>query len=495
MATRGISGKTFLMLKDRWCLVAMAGLVVLMASVDQSIVTIALPAIGKDFHTTAGVTEWIVLGYTLPLVALALPSGRWLDLVGQRAALTLSVSGFGISSLGAGLAPGIGWLVLARVAQGAFGAVVLALIPAVITTAARPGMRGRAMGVVTTMGTLGLVSGPTLGGLLTASLGWRWVFYVNLPVSLLVLGAGRAQLPAGQPLRAPDGAWAAAAGLIGAAATAVLLGLSLTASDGLGWLPLTLVAVPLLLAWLRMPQSAPVRALARVRGVVGPHIGLAGTATATGVVFFLMPFYLIQVLHVSVRAAGLVVLAFPLGMLVGGPAGGLLADWWGTRRSAVTGAALFAAGLALAVPLGGSWGPADLAWRLAIAGAGVGMFNAPNMTTAMSNAPRRLLGTTGASTSVARQAGFAIGPAMATLVWAASGFTLAGMRGAVGFAALLAGIAAAALWRTPPADRSAPVTRAIAPSARKHPDHALAGPCDTGAHPARRTGPSQGEIP
>lgn len=443
------------MVKDRWWLVVMAGLVVLMASVDQSIVTIALPTIERDLHTTAGVTEWIVLGYTLPLAALALPSGHWLDLVGQRAALTLAVSGFGLSSLAAGLAPGIGWLVLARVVQGVFGAVVLALIPAVITTSARPAIRGRAMGLVTTMGTLGLVGGPTVGGLLAGSLGWRWVFYVNVPVCLLVLGVGRAQLPAGQPLRAPDRAWAASAGLIGGAATALLLGLSLAAESGLWWLALTLLAVPLLLAWLRMPQSAPVRALVKVRGVVGPHIGLAGTATATGLVFFLMPFYLIQVLHVSVRAAGLVVLAFPLGMLAGGPAGGLLADWWGTRRTAVTGAALFAAGLVLSIPLGRSWSPVDLAWRLVIAGIGVGMFNAPNMTTAMSNAPRQLLGTTGASTSVARQAGFAVGPAVATLVWAASGFTLAGMRGAVGCAAILAGTAAVALWRTPPADRSA----------------------------------------
>lgn len=443
------------MMKDRWWLVAMAGLVVLMASVDQSIVTIALPAIERDLHTTAGVTEWIVLGYTLPLAALALPSGRWLDMVGQRAALTLSVGGFGLSSLAAGLAPGIGWLVFARVVQGLFGAIVLALIPAVITTSARPALRGRAMGVVTTMGTLGLVAGPTLGGLLAGSLGWRWVFFVNVPVCLLVLGVGRAELPPGQPLQAPDRAWTVAAGLIGGAASAVLLGLSLAADSGLGWLALTLLAVPLALAWLRMPQSEPVRALARVEGVAGPHIGLAGTATATGLVFFLMPFYLIQVLHVSVRAAGLVVLAFPVGMLIGGPAGGLLADLWGTRRTAVSGAAMFAIGLALAIPLGQSWSPANLAWRLAIAGTGVGLFNAPNMTTAMSNAPRHLLGTTGASTSVARQAGFAVGPAVATLVWAASGFTLAGMRAAVGCAAILAGVAAVALWRTPPPDRSA----------------------------------------
>jgi MFS family permease len=150
------------------------------------------------------------------------------------------------------------------------------------------------------------------------------------------------------------------------------------------------------------------------------------------------------------------VLAFPLGMLIGGPAGGLLADWWGTRRTAVTAAALFAIGLALAIPLGRSWSPWDLAWRLAIAGTGVGLFNAPNMTTAMSNAPHHLIGTTGASTSVARQTGFAVGPAVATLVWAASDFTLAGMRGAVGCAAILAAAAAVALWRTPAADRSAP---------------------------------------
>jgi MFS family permease len=122
--------------RNRWWLVAGMGLAVFMAMLDLSVVNVALPAIEQDFGTWASITEWIVLGYLLPLIALTLPSGRWLDRAGKRAALAFSVSGFAAASVAAGLAPGIGWLIGARVAQGTFGAVLFALVPALATTAA-----------------------------------------------------------------------------------------------------------------------------------------------------------------------------------------------------------------------------------------------------------------------------------------------------------------------------------------------------------------------
>src|SRR5687767_4466258 len=136
--------------RDRWWLVAALGLAVFMAMLDMSIVNVALPGIEREFSTRTSVTEWIVLGYMLPLVALTLPSGRWLDRIGKRAALVLSVTGFAAASVAAGLSPGIGWLIGARVVQGAFGAILFALTPALATTAVGPHARGRAMGIVAT---------------------------------------------------------------------------------------------------------------------------------------------------------------------------------------------------------------------------------------------------------------------------------------------------------------------------------------------------------
>jgi MFS family permease len=165
-------------------------------------------------------------------------------------------------------------------------------------------------------------------------------------------------------------------------------------------------------------------------------------------VFFITPFFMQRELGQSVATIGVTVLLFPAGMAVTGPIGGFLGDWWGSRKTAILGAALFTAGLAVLLPMDGSWGITDLAWRLFLAGCGNGLINAPIMALAMSNAPMPLLATTGSSTSLARQMGLALGPALATLAWSISSYGPAGMRGAMTLAMALSALAAVALART-----------------------------------------------
>lgn len=270
--------------RNRWWLVAAAGLAVFMASVDMSIVNIALPVIEADLEIPTSMTEWVVLAYLLPLAGLALPSGHWLDTVGHRPALVFSLSGFALASVAAGLAPGLAWLIAARLVQGTFGALLFSLVPALATTAVQSQARGRAMGLITTLGPLGLVSGPVMGGLIVDGLGRPWIFFVNVPVSLVVLTVGLRTLPSGTALRAPDRTWFAEAILLSSAVAALLLSLSFTASDGLAWLILAVLAVPLLGMWLRMPTSTAVRRLLRTAGESGPHLALALAATAIGTV-------------------------------------------------------------------------------------------------------------------------------------------------------------------------------------------------------------------
>jgi len=436
------------MQRNQWWLVIGAALAVFMASVDMSIVNIALPAIERDLGIKTSATEWVVLAYLLPLAGLALPSGRWLDSVGRRPALLFSLTGFALASLAAGFSPNLAWLIGARLLQGTFGALLFSLVPALATTAVRPQARGRAMAVITTIGPIGLISGPGLGGVIVESLGWSWIFFVNVPVSILVMAVGLRTLPSDQPLRAPDRGWFAEALLLSAAVAALLLALSFTASAGPAWLLLALVAVPLVLVWLRMPVSGAARGLFRAPGEIGPHLALVGAAAAIGVVFFITPFFMQRELDVSAAAVGATVLLFPLGMAVTGPIGGVLGDWWGSRRTAILGTILFTVGLALLVPMDSSWSIGDLAWRLFVAGCGNGLLNAPNMAMAMTNAPPPLLATTGSSTTLARTMGFALGPALATVVWSASAYGLAGMRGAVILATALSAMSIVALART-----------------------------------------------
>lgn len=444
---RGSQGAQVDRERNRWWLVVAAGLAVFMASVDMSIVNVALPAIERDLGIGTSMTEWVVLAYLLPLAGLALPSGRWLDGVGRRPALMLSLTGFALASVAAGLAPGPAWLIGARLVQGIFGALLFSLVPALATTAVLPQARGRAMGLITTLGPLGLISGPGLGGILVDVLGWPWIFFVNAPVSVVIMAAGLRMLPPSAPLRMPGRAWFAESLLLCTAVAALLLTLSLTASEGPAWMVLGLFAIPFLFVWLRMPVSRAIRELLRTPGEAGPHVSLTFAATAIGTVFFITPYFMQRELGESMSAVGVTVLAFPAGMALMGPVGGFLGDWWGSRKTAVGGAVLFTVGLALLLPMDGSWNLADLAWRLFLAGCGNGLFNAPNMAMAMTHTPRHLLATTGSSTSLARTMGFALGPALATLVWSFSSYEPVGMRGAMTVATVLSAMSVVALLR------------------------------------------------
>jgi MFS family permease len=433
---------------NQWWLVVAVGLAVFMASVDMSIVNVALPAIERDFKVDTSMTEWTVLAYLLPLAGLALSSGRWLDSVGRRQGLVFSLTGFALGSVAAGLAPSLPWLIGARLVQGTFGALLFSLVPALATSAVVPHARGRAMGLITTLGPLGLITGPALGGFVIDVLGWPWIFFVNVPVSVIVMAVGLRELPPGGRLQAPDRTWFTESLLLSAAVAALLLALTFTASEGPAWMTLALAGVPLLLVWHRMPSSQSVRDLFHAPGEVGPHVALATSATAIGTVFFVIPFFVQRELGESLTSAGVTILAFPAGMALMGPVGGFLGDWWAPRKTAILGAVTFTVGLGLLLPMDGSWDLPDLVWRLFLAGCGSGLFNGPNMAMAMTHAPPPLLATAGGSTSLARTMGFALGPALATLVWSFSSYGPEGIRGTMTLATLLSGLSVLALAHT-----------------------------------------------
>ncbi|MEQ7129496.1 MFS transporter [Actinopolymorpha sp. B11F2] len=445
---------------NRWWLVVAVGLAVFMAMLDMTIVGIALPNIGAEFGASPDALAWALLGYLLPLVGLTLPAGRWLDRVGKRSALVASTGGFVLASVAAGLSPNIGWLVGARVVQGCCAAVLFALGPAIAAAAVRPEARGRAFSLVATVGPLGGVTGPALGGLLVDGLGWPWTFYINLPVGLAVIGIGLAQLPAEGVLRWPERGLIAEAALLSVAALTLLGGMSLGASRGVGWLLLTVVAIPPACAWQRSTGGRHVRRLLQLPGVWHPHAALLTQATSAGVVVFLIPFYLQGTLDLSATTTGLTILAFPLAALLFGPAGGVLADCWSARGTALIGVSLFALGIVATVPLSPAWTVADLAWRLALIGAGAGLFSGPNQAVAMSAAPRMLHATTGATTSLARQLGFSLGPALATTAWAVAGYSTFGMRTAMAVATGAGCIALLTLARGAWSPRPAKLTHA-----------------------------------
>ncbi|MEV7923863.1 MFS transporter [Kitasatospora sp. NPDC088264] len=435
---------------DRWILVVAAGLLSFVAMLDMNVVNLALTDISASLHVSAGVAQWATLGYQLPLVALLLPAGRWLDQVGTRSALLLAVSCFAACSVLASLAPWAGWLIAARLLQGAFGAVLFVLMPVLAATSVRPESRGRAMSVPATLGPLGAVTGPVIGGLLLDHFGWRAVFLIKLPVCLAAVLIVRRYAPRRGRLRPPDRASLGDAALIGAAVAAVLLALTLAPEAPL-WLLLALPAAPLVLVWLRRPGGRPVAEVLRAAGTVGVNASVLALAAGFAACHYLLAQHLRGPGGESATATALTMLAFPLGMVLAGRVGGRLADRWGARPTALAGAAVTTLGLALLVPLDTGWSAADVAWRLALAGVGMGLNGGPTQALVMTASPPGKLATAGSAVQLARSLGFALGPALAGAAALAGDRATTGTRAGIAMAALVAATAVVllALHRRP----------------------------------------------
>ena len=187
---------------DRWGLVVAASLAIFVAQLDATIVNVALPSIAD-----ASAGQWVVLGYLAPIIGLALCAGRWVDANDPRRVLRLACLGFATFTVLCGLSPSVGWLVAARVGQGVFAVVLLALVPVLTTVAVSPSKRARAFGISMLFGTAGGMTGPVLGGWLVESYGWPWIFYVTVPVLVLVVVVSARALPAGERLAWPARTW------------------------------------------------------------------------------------------------------------------------------------------------------------------------------------------------------------------------------------------------------------------------------------------------
>jgi len=450
----------------RWWVIVAAGLAVFMASVDLSITNVALPTLGHFFMVPPSALEWVVLAYSLPAVALLLPLGRWVDTVALRGAFLLAVCGFAGTSVLCGLATSLLWLVICRFLQGSFGALIPALVLPVAASAIRPEQRGRAMGIIGALGPLGAVVGPGLGGLLLASLGWRSIFFVNVPVCVVAVLIGARTIMGSTRLALPKRAWVVQAVVLSVAVLALFVALTQAAADRQAYPIIVIllgVAILATLVWGRLPESRGVTQVLATRPLALSVGALALFATVGGALNYLPPFFLQNGLYATPQAIGATVLVRGLVMGAIAPLGGYLADRWGTRSLSLLAALCIGAGLLLLMPLDTRWSLADVAWRLGLLGLGMGLFAGPNQSAIMGFAPRQVMGTVSGLSGLGRNLGFALGPALATIVWTVSGSGLEGIR--AGLLLLLAvtgcGALVVALVRSAPHRIAAPP--AVAP--------------------------------
>ncbi len=416
-----------------WLVVGTVCIGAFMAALDASIVTIALPTVADSFHVGLNLAAWVTIAYLLTLTALVVTFGRLADMFSRRTIYTAGFSVFIVGSALSGAAPVFGFLLGARVLQAIGAGMLQANSVAIVTAAAPPGQRGRAIGLQAAAQAIGLALGPTIGGLLVGFLGWRAIFYVNVPVGILGTLAGICLLPDDRRERAEQPAATATKSgfdLGGAALLAVaLLGMMFGLTQGykIGWLSpsvlagfgvavVGLIALVLVERGARFPLVQP--ALLKVPIFVwGNLTGLLTYAAMFGVLF-LMPFEFERAFRLSPALSGILITAVPLAMMLSSPLGGILADRYGAHKLTVAGAILMEVGLVALALVGGLGSPYLLLVPLAVVGVGMGLFTPPNNSSVMGSAPPAFLGTAGGVLNMARSLGMSIGSAVAATLYA-----------------------------------------------------------------------------
>ncbi|HEX4163384.1 MAG TPA: MFS transporter [Acidimicrobiales bacterium] len=402
------------------------------ASLDATVVGIALPSINRTFGGGVGTLQWVVTGYSLTLAAFLLLGGSLGDRLGRKRIFSIGIVWFAIASALCGIAPNATFLVVARIVQGIGGALLTPGSLAILQASFRPGDRSRAIGAWTGLGGVAAAAGPLIGGYLLAVASWRWVFYINIPVALFVLVITARHVPESSDPTSTRHIDTVGAGLAVLFLAGATYGLIEGPSRGWGsplvvggFVVAAVSAVAFLVVERRSPDPMLPLDLFRSRQFSGANAVTFVVYGALGGALFLLPVELQLVAHYSPLKSGLALLPVTLIMLAFSARSGQLSARIGPRLQMSVGPVVVGAGLALlamATDHGSYWTqvfPAILVFSI-----GLAITVAPLTSTAMSAAPAEHSGIASAvNNTVARAAGLfavAVLPLAAGLTGAAA---------------------------------------------------------------------------
>jgi len=412
-----------------WTVLAICCCSLLLVSIDVTIVNIALPAIRRDLHSSLSGQQWVIDAYSLVLAAMLMFSGSLGDRLGRRRVFLVGLVAFTAASLACGLAPSLGWLVAFRIVQAVGGSMLNPVAMSIIVNTFRePAERARAIGVWAAVVGLSMALGPLVGGALVDGAGWRWIFWVNVPVGLATIALTWRWVPESRAVRPrrfdPLGQLLVAITL-GCLTYAIIDAphAGWTASSTLTLLVVAAIALAALLAF-EPRRRDPLLELRFFRSVPFSTATVCAVAAfvAIGTFLFVNTLYLQDELGLSPLAAG--VRTLPMAVLAGvcAPLSGRLVAAAGARLPLVVSGLATAAGAALLVPIDAGTSTPHLLLAYALIGIGFGLVNAPITNAATSGMPREQAGVAAAIASTSRQIGMALGVAV-------SGSMIAGTTG------------------------------------------------------------------
>jgi EmrB/QacA subfamily drug resistance transporter len=405
--------------RRRLLVLAICCMSLLLVGMDSTIVNVALPSIRRDLNVSVSGLQWTIDAYILVLASLLMLSGSTADRLGRRRIFQTGLVLFTLGSLLCSLAPGLGWLIAFRMVQAVGASMLNPVAMSIITNVfTEPRERARAIGVWGGAVGISLGLGPVIGGILVETVGWRSIFWINIPIGIAAIGLTARFVPES---KAPRARRVDAVGQILVIVALASLTYAIIDAPRAGW------ASPTIVGLLGVALVATVTLLAYEPRRIDPLVELRffrsapfSGATAIAVCafgafsgfLFLNTLYLQEVRGLSALQAGLCTLPLAVMTLIFAPLSGRLVGSRGPRIPLLAaGAAMCAGGLMLT----GLARDTSLVWLLAsyvVFGLGFGLVNAPITNTALSGMPRSQAGVAAAVASTSRQVGAALGVAV-----------------------------------------------------------------------------------
>ncbi|MDF9844846.1 MULTISPECIES: MFS transporter [unclassified Paenibacillus] len=408
--------------KKRWVILIVLNLFTFMSTLDGSIVNIALPVLVKQLNLPVAQVEWVTTGYLMAICAVILFFGKLGDMAGKIRIFRIGTVVFIVGSLLCGLSTNLPFLIVSRVIQAVGASMTMANSQGIVTDIFPANERGKALGLIGTFVSLGSIAGPSLGGIIVSTLGWEYIFWVNVPIGLIAIVLGTKVLPK-DLIRVKSkidlpGSLLFSFFIITLFA-GLLLGQQFGYSDGRIIAALAAAAVSFaVFLMVELRSSAPLLQLSLFKNpLFSLSILCAFLVFVANFCFnIISPFYAQNMLGLSPFYAGFLLMLFPISMVIIAPLSGALSDRIGSEFLTFAGLIVMVIaqfGLARlhegsSVILVGLW--------IAMLGVGSGLFQSPNNSLIMSKVPRTQLGSAGSVNSLVRNVGMVVGITIATSI-------------------------------------------------------------------------------
>jgi MFS transporter, DHA2 family, multidrug resistance protein len=403
-----------------WAIIVIA-LGITLAVLDSAIANVALPTIARDLRASASASIWVVNAYQLSITISLLPLASLGDRIGYRRVYTGGLIVFTLASLGCAFSGSLAALAAARVVQG-FGAAGIMSVNTALVRAIYPrSLLGRGVSINAMVVAIASAVGPTVASAVLAVASWPWLFAINVPIGIAAaMGAVKA-LPRNDGHDAPYD-------YVSALMNAFVFGVLVVTIDGaghgesLGEVLVQLFAVAFVGYFFvrrQLTQKAPLLPVDLLR------IPVFALSVATSVcsfsaqmlAFVSLPFLFQSTFGLTQVQTGLLITPWPCAIIVAAPIAGILSDRYSAGILGGIGLLVLTAGLVLLATLGAHPGPAEIAWRMAVCGAGFGMFQSPNNRQLLSSAPRERSGGASGMLGTARLTGQTLGAALVALIF------------------------------------------------------------------------------